>query len=517
MMNRRRLPMRRNLSDVNPPIEQGPPTKKNSVSVVAEPLVPKEPTPVDRLETWKDVLFRDTPSTEWMTEYLKSHAIHLKPDVRLQFKRMFSKDHVIKDGEEWKVTAPLPRRPVTSKDRYCSWLGIPNERKWTPTRYWMEVLLKEMDLQPTKDVNHFFKSHFSSDEVLWDDDGKAWKYVGDPSRAFILEDSTMSKENDENAVMAEVCDDEDEHESVVSSIAVKAISAEFKEPGIEESNDQDNLQSPSPSTAPEPKNTQESPKQIGAVEPVHVDTMADSQPQVENKHVEKADDEEQEEEEKDMTPAERRESWIGVSGKDTPPLHWQVRLLKEQGFTPIGNVTFQFKCCFAYKELAFNRETKEWRYLGAPRSTSLSETKEETHEQNGPVFAYSYALSTGAAAFAQPGLPHVAQPVHKFMNCRRQLLAHKINQQLDSVNWYDLKTHCVCEGVDIATFCELIVPHALVVTPSSFDKSTPVVVATISGWETLWKIIGTTKIHCVRGEFVYEPAREQLRFWWTMH
>lgn len=347
---------------------------KNSPSLSPIKPLDSDMTPLQRLETWKDVLFREVPSTEWMAEYLESHGIHLKPDIRLQFKRLFAKEQVIRDGEEWKVTVSPSAKPLTSEDRLASWDGIP--RQWVPNKYWMSMLMDEIGLEPARDVNRNFKMNFSVDEVHWHEESGEWQYIGDPTRV-VTDEAPSDPEQDEN-----------EMKEAESSTAIKAITADRKTPCIE-SNDKPKkrawaahaLLEPDDSTSQQPV-----PKKRGGVEGSTVHT-----PQM----VEKP----------------------------------------------------------------------------APKKINIDKL--------------------------------------------RRALADKVTKQMKSAN--ASRTHCTCAPVDMVTVRELIGPQASSLTPSKFDESTPVVVATIFGTEVLRKIIGNTKINCREGEFVYISASKQLRFWWTTH
>uniref|UniRef100_A0A7M5WRS5 Uncharacterized protein n=1 Tax=Clytia hemisphaerica TaxID=252671 RepID=A0A7M5WRS5_9CNID len=93
---------------------------------------------------------------------------------------------------------------------------------------------------------------------------------------------------------------------------------------------------------------------------------------------------------------------------------------------------------------------------------------------------------------------------------------------------YAVKANCTCTCKDISKelFEKLIVPNSSSVTPETFTKETPVVVATVKGPLAAAEILGKTKIKATsrfecreiqKMDIVFYPPQERVTMWWTMY
>lgn len=108
----------------------------------------------------------------------------------------------------------------------------------------------------------------------------------------------------------------------------------------------------------------------------------------------------------------------------------------------------------------------------------------------------------------------------------RRALGDAVKSRISFEKWaIAARTHAhVALLLDV--FRELVVPNAARVLPAVFDRSTPVVVARISGSAACGEVFGSSKIkggsrlgsfamnEC---EIVFQPALQRADIWWTMN
>jgi len=108
----------------------------------------------------------------------------------------------------------------------------------------------------------------------------------------------------------------------------------------------------------------------------------------------------------------------------------------------------------------------------------------------------------------------------------RRKLGDAVKQRL-SMEKYCMKADCHSTvKLPLEMFREIVVPHACDVTPSHFDASTPVVVASVRGRQAAGEIFGKSKIRggnryeqceMEKAEIVYFPTKQKARIWWIMY
>ncbi|GIQ82480.1 hypothetical protein KIPB_003629 [Kipferlia bialata] len=105
----------------------------------------------------------------------------------------------------------------------------------------------------------------------------------------------------------------------------------------------------------------------------------------------------------------------------------------------------------------------------------------------------------------------------------RRRLGDAVKGQIE-VEKYCIAARCHCTvDCDIEVFKALVVPNADTVLPSTFDTTSPVVVASVTG--NAHYIFGSTKLSggtmygswsANRMELVFIPSEKKMRIWWTM-
>ena len=112
----------------------------------------------------------------------------------------------------------------------------------------------------------------------------------------------------------------------------------------------------------------------------------------------------------------------------------------------------------------------------------------------------------------------------KTLEQHRRALGDRVKGQIQVEKWcVSARTHCTIEDCDIDVFRALVVPNAESVTPESFNKDTPVVVASVAQHAAnifgSTKLTGGTRLGSWRAdemELVYFPPTGKMRCWWTM-
>jgi hypothetical protein len=107
----------------------------------------------------------------------------------------------------------------------------------------------------------------------------------------------------------------------------------------------------------------------------------------------------------------------------------------------------------------------------------------------------------------------------------RRRLGDAVKAHINVTKWcVEAKTTATAD-CDLQVFRALIVPNASLITPSSFDQETPVVVAQINGSGKIAKIFGKTKIAggtCLGSwvtnemDIIFYPSQNEITCWWKM-
>ena len=107
----------------------------------------------------------------------------------------------------------------------------------------------------------------------------------------------------------------------------------------------------------------------------------------------------------------------------------------------------------------------------------------------------------------------------------RRALGDKVKSNIQVEKWAIEARTSMQTKTALEVFEKLIVPHASQVTPATFNKTTPVVVAQLKDSKSIGEVFGHSKIKggtrmgswtADKADIIYFPPTGELRAWWTM-